>query len=271
MVLKLLKLEWSKFRKNSVINLLALFFIFFLPLSLYFGEFFKTLSDNSPIPLKINILSAPLIWDYLGYAGNWIVFFFLGVMVIYTVTIDVTTKTMRQNIITGLSRKEYFLAKFFSINVIALVATLYYFLLAMIFGWLNTKNPSFSLLLDNEMAVPRFWLMSFAYLCFALLLAFFFRKPGIAVFVYLTYMIVGEPIMKILIKRYIMDNKFVNYLPMNVAEDLMPFPVTKMAESFGRKEVEEMLLPYGEAGILTVIWTLLIIALTYYIFNKRDI
>jgi len=105
----------------------------------------------------------------------------------------------------------------------------------------------------------------------ALLLAFFFRKPGIAVFVYLTYMIVGEPILKILIKRYIMDNKFVNYLPMNVAEDLMPFPVTKMAESFGRKEVEEMLLPYGEAGILTVIWTSIIIFLTYYIFNKRDI
>jgi len=271
MVLKLLKLEYSKFRKNSVITLLALFFIFFLPLSLYFGEFFKTLQQSVNMPLKINILSAPLIWDYLGYAGNWVVFFFLGVMVIYTVTIDATTKTMRQNIITGLSRKEYYLAKFFTVNVLAIAATLYYFILALAFGWLNTKNVSLGSLMDNEMAIPRFWLMSFAYLNFALLLAFYFRKPGIAVFVYLTYMIVGEPIIKLLIKKYIMENKFVNYLPMNVAEDLMPFPVIKMAEGFGRKEVEEMLLPYGEAALMTVIWTSIIIVTTYYIFNKRDI
>ena len=129
MILKLLKLEWSKFRKNSVITLLFVFFALFFPLSLYFGSILDTVSEH--VPMKVNILSAPLIWDYLGYAGNWIVFFFLGVLMIYTVTIDVQNKTMRQNIITGMTRTDYFLSKFLITLVLATVATVYYLVLSM--------------------------------------------------------------------------------------------------------------------------------------------
>ncbi len=269
MILKLLKLEWSKFSKNTVITLLTTFFFIFLPTTLFFGKYVKEAA--SKFSMNINILGAPGIWDYLGYAGNWIVFFFLGVLIIYTITIDVANKTMRQNILTGLSRKEYFLSKFLVVIFFSTLATLYYTIAAIAVAYFNTEDLTVSALFDNEWAIARFWLMSFAYMNFAMFLAFIFRKSGIAVFLYLTYMILAEPLLKLLIRSYIMDNKYINYLPMNVAEDLMPAPIVKMTAEMGGPGNAQVYLPFGEASVLTIIYAAMFLGFTYYYFLKKDL
>jgi len=267
MILKLLKLEWSKFRKNSVITLLFVFFALFFPLSLYFGNILDTMSEH--FPMKVNILSVPLIWDYLGYAGNWIVFFFLGVLMIYTVTIDVQNKTMRQNIISGMTRSDYFLSKLLITVVLTTIATLYYLFLSIVIGWLNTEGASFSTIMDNDLAIPRFWLMSFGYLNFALFLAYLIRKAGIAVFVYLSYILIGEPLIKNRMNSYFPNSEAMNFLPLNSMEDLMPLPIFKMAEGL-TSEVAEYLLTHGQAAIATVIYTGIFIFIGNRIFLNKD-
>ncbi len=268
MISKLLKLEWSKFRKNSTISLLMIFFIIFFPASLYFGRILDNIAEH--LPMNVDIFDASLIWDYLGYAGNWIVFFFLGVLVIYTVTIDVANKTMRQNIITGLSRKDFYLSKFMIVIVLSVFATIYYFLLATVIGWINTDGASISKMMDNDAAPFRFLLMSLGYLNFALLLAFLIRKAGIAVFVYLTYGLLGEPLLKIWLQKYVTESGVVNYLPMNATEDLMPAPVLKMASDFNSK-VDAYLLTYAEAGITTIVFGIIFIVLGFWVFKNKDI
>jgi len=266
---KLLKLEWSKFRKSTVIILLLTFFSILYPVCLYFGKFLKNISNI--IPININIYESPNIWAYLGYAGNWMVFFFLGVLIIYTVTIDVSNKTMRQSIINGLTRKEFLLSKLLIILIISIVATVYYTILSFIFGWLNTTDPSIGIMLNNEWAIPRFFLMSFSYMTFAMFLAFLFRKAGLAVFVYLTYVIIIEPLLKLLTNQYVMSNKYVNYYPMNVTEDLMPLPMPKIAANAAQIYDYDLLLPFGEATILTILYCLIFLGYTYYSFMNSDI
>ena len=84
-------------------------------------------------------------------------------------------------------------------------------------------------------------------------------------------MILIEPLLKLLTNQYIMSNKYVNYFPMNVTEDLMPSPLAKMAEKVPTNFDYDLLLPYGEAAIVTVIYCILFTGLTYYSFLKRDI
>lgn len=268
-MIKLLKLEWSKFSKNTVIALLMTFFLVFFPCCLYFGKFMDNIPDF--IPGKVNIFEFPNIWNYLGYAGNWIVFFFLGVLVIYTVTIEVSNKTMRQGIINGMSRKEFFLSKVLIVFSLALLATVFYTLLSAGFGWFNSEDVSISEVFDNEMAIPKFFLMSFSYMSFALFLAFLFKKSGLAVFFYLAYMIIIEPLLKLLTQQYLFSNKYVNYFPMNAAEDLMPSPLFKFAEKVPTNIDFPFLLEPGEAAILTIVYTAIFLGGTYYLFLKRDI
>ena len=268
-MVRLLKLEWSKFSGNTVISLLMTFFVVFFPCCLYFGKF----ADNIPdfIPFKVDIFDFPHIWEYLGYAGNWIVFFFLGVLVIYTVTIEVSNKTMRQAIIMGMSRKEFFISKLLIVLCLSCFAALFYSLLSMGFGWWNTDDFTLGAMMDNAFAISRFFLMSFGYMTFALFLAFLFRKAGLAVFFYISYMIIIEPLMKILTRQYLFSNKFVNYFPMNAVEDLMPSPLFKLTEKIPNDIDFPFLLNMSEAAILTVVYTGIFIALTYTMFLKRDL
>ena len=268
-MLKLIKLEWSKFRKNNTITLLFIFFLMFMPLALYVAKYFNDLNEMAAKFLGGGILSSPAIWSYLGYAGNWVVFFFLGVLIIYTVTIDVSTKTMRQNIIGGLSRKVYILGKFQNVILMSVFATLYYALLCVIIGSIYTENASLSKLMDNQCAIGRFFLMSLAYLNFALMLAMWFRKAGMAVFTYIAYIIGVETLLKILTKKYIVDSSIVNYFPMNAAEDLMPIP--KFGELADSMTESDLFLSYPQASIATIIYLIIFAATTYFFFHKRDL
>jgi len=267
--IELLKIEWFKFRKNTVITLLLCFFLLFFPCCLYFGRFIDGIPDF--VPFKVDIFTYPHIWDYLGYAGNWMVFFFLGVLIIYTVTIEVANKTLRQAIINGMSRNTFLLAKCLNIVGISLLATAVYTILCIIFGWINTEDASMSMMMDNQFAIGRFFLMCLGYLSFALFLAFLFRKSGIAVFFYLAYVIIMEPLLRVLTRQYLFSNKYLNYYPLNAMEDLMPSPIFRVAEKLPSDIDYEFLLTYKEATLLSIIYSVIFLSATWYLFQKRDI
>ena len=268
-MIRLIKLEWTKFRKNTVIQLLVLFFFIFFPACMYFG----TLVPDLPsfLPSKDSFFQFPSIWDYLGYAGNWIFFFFMGVAAIYFVTIEVGNKTMRQSIINGLTREEFFLSKLLSITILCVMASLYYGVLAVIIGFITTEGTSLSQAFDNEWAIGRFFLMSFAYTSFSVFLAYLFRKSGLAVFFYVSYIIIIEPLLRYFIIERIEKASWTRLFPMNAAEDLMPFPVLRYANAIPDNIDFAFLLTYKEATIATIIYCLIFTVLSYILFTRRDI
>lgn len=269
-MLRLIKLEWSKFSKNTVITLLFIFFVIFFPASMYLGKLLPDLP--SFLPGRDVFFNFPTVWDYVGYAGNWMVFFFLGVLIIYTVTIEVSNKTMRQTIINGMSRNSYFLGKVINVFLFSLFATLCYSLISLTFGFINGEGVTLKDAFSNDYAIPRFFLMSFSYMNFALFLAFIFRKSGIAIFLYLTYIMAIEMMMKWGSYHYIVETENVNFFPMNATEDLMPFPFLRYAGAFENEDIDiPILLAPNEAVIATIIYIAIFMSISYYSFKKRDI
>ncbi len=264
---KLLNIEWAKFSKSNIIFLLGVFFLIFYPASMYFGKLVPDLPMF--LPGRDVFYNFPTVWEYLGYAGSWMVFFFLGVMVIYTITHEVRFKTLRQTIINGMSRQSFFFSKYLVIVIISLFATVYFMLIGALIGGIN-GGFSFGGMFENEWAIPRFFLMSLSYLTFAFFLAFMIKKSGIAVFFYLTYILVIEFFLRILHGKYLGES-LMNLYPMNVTEDLMPFPFLKYAKFLEESEMPVSLLAYGEASLITIGYILLFVGITYFSFMRRDI
>lgn len=268
-MLRLLKLEYSKFRKSNVVIVLASFFILFSPLALY------VMSELPEIPMVLPntsiIYKFTSIWEYFGYVGNWMVFFFLGVMVIYMITLEVRYKTLRQSVIIGLSRQEFFMSKLLVIVVIAIFATVYYTVISLIVGWTNTSNPDIALAFSNEWAIPRFFIMSLSYMTFAMLFAYLLRNAGLAIFLYLSYVLIIESLLKVAILQF-KETKYVNFLPMNATEDLMPLPLLKITQYIETNKYDfDILLNYGPATLATIFYIALFIGLSYLSIMKRDI
>jgi ABC-type transport system involved in multi-copper enzyme maturation permease subunit len=270
-VFSLLSLEFAKFRKSAVIGLLSILFAIMLPTVIFVGKEFKDVPP--PLPSNEIFFNFPTVWDYLGYAGNWLVFFFLGLISVFIVVNEVSFKTFRQNIITGLTRRTYFLSKVYSIIAISLLATLYFMIIGFIIGVTHAEEFSFAEAFnDTSWAIPRFFLMTLGYTSFGLFCGFILRRSGIAVLFYLCYILMLEPILKWGVHYRYIKNESVNFYPMNSIEDLMPNPLFRFADLIPRKDIDfSFLLNYQQATISSIIWIVIFLAVAYYTFIKRDI
>ncbi len=269
-MIKLIRLEWMKFRKNSVVQMLLWIFIIFFPTLIFVGKE-ESLTANNPLLKPGVFFNFPTVWDWLGYDGNWMVFFALGFLVVYTISIEISYKTMRQNIITGLTRTEFFLSKLYIVLIFVLIATVLYAITGFTIGWFHSTDPSFAEAMDNDWAIPRFALMSLTYLLFAMFIGFAIRNSGLAVLTYLSYGILLEPMIRWLGHAQIVEEGISkNLYPMNAAEDLMPMPFYQITQNMPNSDGALLLLSYKEAAITSGVYCLIFLGLTYYIFLKRD-
>jgi ABC-type transport system involved in multi-copper enzyme maturation permease subunit len=266
----LVLLEYKKFRYNNVVLAILAIYILIAPAIILAGKDVVT-EVPPPLPSSAVFYEFPTVWDYQGYTGSWMVSFCLGFMMIYIITSEVSHRTLRQNIITGMSRKDWFLSKLITLFLLAGFASALYFFSSLIIGVIHTDGWDIELALDNNMATARFFLMSVGYLSFAFLLAFMIRRGTLALLTYFLWVMMLESIFKI-IHIYFFRNKTANYWPMNTVEDLMPFPIFKLPDYYINKEWGfRILLSYTEAATGTLIYSILFLGLAWWSFRTRDI
>jgi len=267
-VLHLLQLEWKKFHKNTVMILLVGLYTILMPFGIFVLDNYNA---PPPMPAKSTFFTFPEIWNYQGYSGSWFTFLFLGFMGVLMITTEVSNKTFRQNIITGLSRTEYFLGKLYSILAISIYATAIYFISTFLIGSLYPEQAAFGDFLDgHNWATARYFLLTFSYLSFGLFLGLLLRKTGLAIFSYLSYIIFLEPLLRWAVHRKLIDHKSMNFYPMNGVEDLMPNPFFSFMKDFTAMTEFDLLLTYQEASIVSIISILLFLGFGYRSLIKRD-
>jgi ABC-type transport system involved in multi-copper enzyme maturation permease subunit len=264
----LVLLEWKKFSRNTVMILLIGLYTLLMP----FGIFVLENWEGGPgMPSKDVFFTFPQIWEYQGYSGSWFSFLFLGFIGVLLITTEVGQKTMRQNIITGITRTEFYLGKLYVMILVALYATVIYILSTILIGSLYPETIDFSNFMEGHNgSAPRYFLMTFAYLSFGLFLGLILRKSGLAIFIYLAYIIFLEPMLRWGVHREIFDHRSMNFYPMNAIEDLMPNPLFRFVESFQNMTDFNILLTYREATVVTLISVGVFLFLAYRSLVRRD-
>ena len=90
----------------------------------------------------------PMLWHSLTYVASFFTLL-LGMLVIILITNEFTFRTVRQNIIDGLSKVDFLAAKIYLIILIALFATIMVFLTGMINGLIVTENLQSSMIYEK--------------------------------------------------------------------------------------------------------------------------
>jgi hypothetical protein len=265
----LLLLEWKKLRNLTAFRIFILFYVVLLPAILLTGKTIKEL----PPPVLTNevFFIFPTVWEYLGYIGNWLCFFFFGFLAILMVTTEYSNKTMRQNIITGLSRKQYYFSKVYFILLLSLFATLYYVVCALVIGISNTETIYWHKVWQHADYIPRYFLMCSGYMLFGMLLGFLIKRTGITIFLYLSYIMFVELILRWGVHFQLFKHRSMHFYPMNAVEDLVPAPFTEVAEEFINQNGFSLFLNAGEAATATIIYSSIFVLLGYRIIRKANL
>lgn len=189
-------------------------------------EFLKWLvSMGAEFGADINISRIPFyhfpdVWQNLTFISG---FFktILGFMVVISITNEFTYRTVRQNIIDGLSRRQFLISKVLTNVLLSAMSMVMVFLIALLTGLIYSPSISvMDLVMDLEF-FPAYFLEVFAFLSFALLLGIVIQRSGLTIVILVLSRMI-EAIIRANIDDYV--PWFIPYLPMESISNLIPMP-----------------------------------------------
>ncbi len=262
----LMAIEWLKIKKYSTFWVLAGLFLALMPLWNYevAKGFIKVGgSGKGGINFLDTAYSFPQVWGNLGFWGS-IFILFLSILVIILTSNEFTYRTHRQHVIDGWSRMQFYHAKVFLVLILSLGATVYLFLLGMLFGGVN--SGSLRGLLSELRQLGYFFILSVDYMGFALFLSIWLRRSGLAIGLFLLYSFIIENIVRGIVNHFC-DRPFGNLMPLQASDELLPFPLFRMAKSMMANGPTISPIAYA---IVAVIWCVIYYLAGRYMLLKRD-
>jgi len=268
---ELLKLEWLKFRKHKTFRVLMLLYIFLFPAVILFP---KTINVSGSIEELSNVSSYylfPNIYASAGYIGSWIVFMLMGLMGVVLITIEFDYKTLRQNIITGLSRNQFLIGKLSFIGSLSFFLAFYFIIVSLVIGFLNSESIYISRVMEGIPYFFLFFIQSFAYLLAGFLIGIFVKRTGLSLIIYFAYAMFIENILRHVIHKQIIGNESVNFYPFNAFEDLLPIPVPKILGEMVETSGFSLIMDRPIALTISLIYIALFIGLLFIRMRKVDL
>ena len=280
---RLIRIEWLKnYSYFPVILFSGIYFV------LVIG--FTLLCSAKSIPIlgiPVNIrdqgfLNFPQIWNFLTYITA-LLKIFLGLIIIFTISNEFTSKMFKQNVIDGLSKKEFIISKVLTIGLLSLISTLVVLLMGLILGYSFSNTTDFSLAFKEFYFILGYFLKLFTFLSFLFFITVLLKR---VVFVFLSFflwwileiiLLVVEYTSKVVEKFDSQGNRITeepflitNYLPLNSISNLIdePFQRIQMVSQITGGSFE-FSIPYGSI-LASIIYSTLFILGSYWLIKKKD-
>lgn len=268
---KIVELEYYKFRHyRPFVVILGLYVMCFVLAAFSIKsllDWFMNMQQNDDIIQYFVKSGIPLfdfvdIWQNLGWLSGifkWIPAF----IIINSVTIEYSQKTIKQNIIDGLSKREFLASKVALVVIISLGSAILFLLLGLFLGFLYSPVKGMHYILQNITFVGAYGLEVFVFLCMALFAAFLFRRSGITIILFLLYTAAIEPIFTSILKyEYKLD---IWYFPVEAINLLIRFPFGKYVLSYGDDQImlRDVFVSLG--------WAAIFIGLSYWLLKRKDL
>lgn len=208
---------------------------------------------------SIPVLHFPDIWHNISYVAS-LFKVILAILVIISICNEFTYRTMRQNIMDGLSRWEFVCSKLLFIGFISFAATLLLFFFGIIMGRAGTPEESTATVMQQTGFLVAYFFQLLGYLTFALLVGLVIKRSGLSIALLILYSLIIEPIL-----GYMLPQSAAPYLPLRTLKDLIPFPFSKYLGAIVQESI-------SLTGIgLAFLYILLFSALVLLLLRKRDL
>ena len=235
MITILLKIEWRKVAKNRIFWIMLILSLTALVAALLglqgiieqTNENLKTTEFGNLPLLPSNIFIFPHVWHNITFVARFLKIF-LAVVMIILVTNEYTFNTLRQNLITGLSKKDLIASKAIDAIILAAVSTFIVFVFGIIMGILSSDDYLFSDIFRKINYLGAYFLMLVGFLSFAMMIAFIVKKAAFSIMILLVYSYILE-----LVFAFKYEDTIGNYLPLRNFNLLIEAPNIPAFQTMG--------------------------------------
>ncbi|MDX1828405.1 MAG: ABC transporter permease subunit [Lutibacter sp.] len=281
-MLRLLNIELHKLKYNRASRvLIIIYFVLLTSIALIAAINF----DIGPVQFHLaeqGIFNFPYIWHFNTFIAS-IFKFFLLLVIVSMMANEYSNKTLKQNLIDGLSKKEFVLSKFYTVILLALISTVFVFVVSLILGYIYSDFTEFSIVFSDLEYLLAFFVKLVGFFSFGLFLGILVKRSAFAVGGMLVWFF-GESILKGYLFWQFKDatnttehvNSIMRFLPLEAMSNLIKEPFTRLsAVKTVAKQVGENLSKDFSVQpldvIIVLIWTAIFIFLSYKLLKVRDL
>ncbi len=274
-MIRAFKLEWLKLRNYKVfwilIGMYLLALIVITSFGMFFLEYLKSQgADFEGIdPTMLPIYDFPDIWQNTTYLASFLKVL-LGFIVIISVNNDLSYLTLRQNVIDGISKREFVLSKVSLILFLGLVSSLFLFLAGLLNGSIYSSVQGVEYIFDELEFIAAYFYDIVVFCSLAFLVSLLIKKSGFAIIALFLYTLMFEPIFTVNFEHnpYFEGSFFRElspYLPVRSMNNLIQVPFQKY---IFREIVDYVPL---KAVLICTGWLAIYMGAIYYRLTKRDL
>lgn len=262
---QLVSIEYSKLRKLNSLRVILLIYMVMIPLWMFMtilgiesNQLMKVLLPKAEV-----FCSFPHVWSFTTYCAS---FFnvLMGVTIVIITCNEIQFKTMRQNVIDGLTKREVILSKFMAILMISTIITVYTSLVAMILGLIYSGPEN---IYQNVHYIFVYFLQTLGYFSFAFLLASLILRPAVSIITFVLLFPI-ETVVGVFLPRNVYA-----FFPLNVFSKLTPFPFSNILVQMeeNKRNVSIWVMPEWMNSCIALGYIILFFVIAYYVLKRRDL
>jgi ABC-2 type transport system permease protein len=275
-MLRLLNIEIHKLKHNRASRVLVfIYFVLLTSIALIAAIKF----DIGPVKFHLadqGIFNFPYIWHFNTYIAS-IFKFFLLLVIVSMMANEYSNKTLKQNLIDGLSKKEFVLSKFYTVILLALISTIFVFFVSLILGYSYSDFTEFSIITTDLEYLIAFFVKLVAFFSFGLFLGILVKRSAFAVGAMLVWaMIEGFAKGMLYWKFDTMVANVMQFFPLEAMSNLIKEPFTRLSavKTVAKQVGEDLSKDFSVQPkdiVIVLVWTAIFIYLSYVLLKKRDL
>lgn len=277
---RLLTIELQKIWKNKASRVLTIAYFVLLSFIALIASIKFDLGPFHVDPAEMGIFNFPFIWHFNTYVAA-VLKFFLAIVIVSMMANEYSYGTLKQNLIDGMSKKEFVLSKFLTVVLFALASTVFVFIMSLILGYTFSSYTEIGIIFSDLEYLLAFFVKLTGFFSLCLFLGIFVKKSAFALGFLIVWSIFESIVKGLLNFQIFPDNEktadaITQFLPLEAMSNLIVNPSSRlsMIKEAGEKLGVGTDVDYSvhfSSILIVILWILIFVFLSYKLLEKRDL
>lgn len=276
---RLLSIELQKIWKNKASRVLTLTYFILLTFIALIASIKFDLGIFKFHLAEMGIFNFPFIWHFNTYVAA-ILKLFLAIVIVSMMANEYSYGTLKQNLIDGMSKREFILSKFLTVVLFATVSTIFIFVMSLILGFSFSSYTEFSIVFSGLSYLLAYFIKLVGFFSFCLFLGILVKRSAFALGFLLVWNIIEGIIKGVLSFKLFPESttasSIMQFFPLESMSNLItePFSRLSVVKNVGKQIGVDTIKNYNvelSSVLIVLIWTVIFVYFSYNTLKKRDL
>ncbi len=275
---RLLQIEFIKLWNNRASKVLIIaYFLLLMSIALVAAIKF----DIGPIKFhfaELGIFDFPYIWHFNAFIAAFFKLF-LAVVIVSMMANEYSNKTIKQNLIDGLSKWEFVYSKFLTVLTFAAISTIFLFVISLVLGLTYSSFDELAIIFSDLEFILAYFIKLLGFFTFCLFLGILVKRSAFALGFLILWLIIEQLLFGLIgwkITSWETAQSIKNLFPLESMQNLVDEPFTRLSavKNLGDQIGEDLNFDYAVHWyeiLIVLSWTAIFTYLSYALLKKRDL